>query len=79
MISRPRTAMGFYELQDIRIRVWDARDRDESGVPIFTALEMTQVLDEVERLRHMVIDIRDLVKDATPDHTTTPKESEVKE
>lgn len=62
-------AMGFYELQDIRRRCWERQDAGEQHAPLFTSAQMLEVLDEVARLRSLIVDIRASVKDATPDHT----------
>ena len=70
-------ALGFYELQEIRVICWDADQSGNGDTPMFSAKQMLAILDEVRRVRLIALDIQKLVVDATPDHTVIamPKRS----
>ena len=56
----------------MKIRCWDALDA-KNDAPMFTAAEMLEMLDEVHRVRGLIVDVQELTKDALPDHTEDGK------
>ena len=71
-------AMGFYEIQDQRIRAWNARDAGKENEPLFTAREWLELDAEVVRVRGLLVFIQKTVEEATP-AVALPSEGETKE
>ena len=51
--------LGFYDLQKVQIRCWDALDAGNDA-PMFTASEMLEMIEEVHRVRGLIVDMQRL-------------------
>ena len=61
--------LGFYDIiQKVQIRCWDASDAGNDA-PVFTAAEMLEMIEEVHRVRGLIVDVQKMTKDALPDYT----------
>jgi len=60
--------LGCYDIQKVQIRCWDASDAGNDA-PVFTAEEMLEMIEEVHRLRGLIVDMQTMTKDSLPDYT----------